>query len=337
MKKFILLAALTISAVISGRTSISSVQQIKEPIRLNEAKSSTLISLGQVKTKGSNLNVRAKPSTSSSLIGKLPNNTFLEIYDSSDSWFHVKFSATKKGYVSKNYIEIVSENIKTVKASALNIRSSSSTSSSKIGQLANGSSVGVLSTSNGWSKIVYSGTKTGFVSAEYLIGGDPEETIKKYPALKLNVPSYKQFDERWANLKLGGSTTTFKKSGCTTSALAMTESYRQGKTITPLDYSKTVKYTSGGAIYWPSNYKVDTSSSNYLSKIYDLLKNNKPSVIGLKNKAGKQHYVTIVGYKGGDSLTSSGFLINDPGSSSRTILSEVLASHPNFYKLVSAK
>lgn len=311
--------------------------QEETPVRMVEERAATApIAVGRVKTNGGNLNVRSSASTSSSIVGKLANNTYLEVYSKSSNWYYVGISSTKKGYVSSSYVSIVSENIKSVTASALNIRSSGSTSASKLGQLSKGSKVGVISTTGGWSRIVYSGSKTGYVSSQYLSGGNTS-TSQTYPAVTLKVVSFKQFDSRWGDLKLPGSSTTFRKSGCTTTALAMSESYRQGKTITPLQYSKTVKYTSGGAIYWPSNYKVDTSSSNYLTKIYNLLKADKAPVIGLKTSSGSQHYVTVTGYKGGNTLTASNFTINDPGSSSRTVLSQVLSTHPNFYKLISAK
>ncbi|UKI48949.1 MAG: hypothetical protein L6U99_08965 [Clostridium sp.] len=53
--------------------------------------------------------------------------------------------------------------------------------------------------------------------------------------------------------------------GCAITSLAITESYRQNKTITPDVMLKQLNFTNGGALYWPSNYKSYIGSS-YLNK-----------------------------------------------------------------------
>ena len=111
----------------------------------------------------------------------------------------------------------------------------------------------------------------------------------------------------------------------------MVESYRQGKTITPDAMAKQLRYTSGGSVYWPSHYTVTTSSSGYLSRIYDLLKQGKPVLLGATNRYGSQHWVVIRGFTGG-SLTPANFTIHDPGTYSRTTLQQFLEIYPNFYK-----
>ena len=112
----------------------------------------------------------------------------------------------------------------------------------------------------------------------------------------------------------------------------MMESYRTGTTIYPDAMSKKLSYSSSGNVYWPGNYKAVTSSSGYLSKIYEELKESKPVLFGAKKTSGSQHWVVITGYNGGSTLTASGFSINDPGSSRRTNLQHLLNEYPNFYK-----
>ena len=91
-------------------------------------------------------------------------------------------------------------------------------------------------------------------------------------------------------------------------------------------------YTKGGAVYWPDHYQSDTSS-DYLSVILQNLKNGKPTIVGAKNSSGKAHWVVVTGYDGGEKLSASGFSINDPGSGSRSRLSDLFADYPSFYKL----
>ena len=96
--------------------------------------------------------------------------------------------------------------------------------------------------------------------------------------------------------------------------------------------SKKLSYSSTGNLYWPSDYTVVTSSTGYLNKIYQKLKEGKPVLLGAKNSSGTQHWVVITGFTGGNSLTASGFTINDPGPKYRTNLQQFLNEYPTFYK-----
>ena len=69
----------------------------------------------------------------------------------------------------------------------------------------------------------------------------------------------------------------------------------------------------------------------YLSKILSLLKQGKPVLLGAKNSSGGQHWVVVTGYTGAG-LTESSFIINDPGSETRTNLQQFFNSFPNLYK-----
>ena len=122
------------------------------------------------------------------------------------------------------------------------------------------------------------------------------------------------------------------KIGCATTAIAMMESYRTGTTIYPSAMVKKLSYTASGSVYWPSHYTAVTSSSGYLNTIYSQLKSGKPVLIGAKNSYGGQHWVVVTGFNGGNSLTTSAFMINDPGSSTRSTLAQFFSDYPYFYK-----
>lgn len=276
------------------------------------------------------INVRKEASTSSSILKTLGNGRYLTLISLSGDWWRVEYQKDEYGYCHKNYITVVSKDVKTVNASTLNIRENAGTGYSIIGTLKKGDIVIVISTSNGWSRVLHSGNKVGFVSSKYLSNTDTPST--NYKAISLNVPSFKQTDSRWANVKIGSSGKTISKIGCATTAIAMMESYRTGTTIYPDAMSKKLKYTSSGSVYWPSNYTSVTSSSNYLSKIYTQLQNGKPVLFGAKNSYGSQHWVVITSYKGGDVLSASNFTVNDPGSKTRVTLQQFLNAYPKFYK-----
>lgn len=286
---------------------------------------------GAVNITSGTLNVRARNSTGSAVVASLKKHSFVTLISKSGSWWKVEYSDDRYGYVYSDYIRTMSSQPMTVSISSgsLNVRSGPSTTYAKTGSLSKGETALVLSTSGEWKRILYHGTKTGYVSAKYL---QTSSSGTVYDAVSLNVPDYKQTDPRWANTAIGSSGKTIEKIGCATTAIAMMQSYRTGTTIYPDAMSKKLSYSSSGNVYWPSDYIVVTSSSGYLSKIYELLKQGKPVLFGAKNSYGGQHWVVITGYKGANTLSASDFIINDPGSQTRTTLGQLLNSYPVFYK-----
>lgn len=290
---------------------------------------------GKVTTSSTALNVRSGPSNTSTVKAKLSKDSYVTLISKNGNYWRVQYSASGYGYCHSDYVKTASTKVRTVKTTSgrLRVRSSASSSSTVKDYLSSGTQVTVLSTSGSFSRILYNGTKRGYVSSSYLT----TETVtpdSSYKAFKLSVPSYKQTDSRWANVTLGSSGQTISKIGCATTAIAMLESYRTGTTIYPNAMAKKLSYTSGGAVYWPSHYTIITSSNGYLSKIYNLLKAGKPVLIGAKKSNGSQHYVVITGVKATTTLTTSSFYINDPGSNTRTTLNQFFAAYPNFYKMM---
>ena len=113
------------------------------------------------------LNVRSGSSTSYSVVGKLNKGEEVEILSSNNGWYEVKYDNNKTGWSCDDYIV---KNIKsgTVTATLLNIRSGASTSCSVVGNLSKGEKVEILSSSNGWHEIKYSGNNTGWVCDDYI-------------------------------------------------------------------------------------------------------------------------------------------------------------------------
>ena len=283
---------------------------------------------GVVSVSSGGLNVRSGASTSSAVVGTLSKGSYVTLLEKSGSWWKVEYANGKYGYCHGDYITSVSGSGAAVKlnSGSLNVRSGAGTSYAKTGSLSNGAQVVVLSQSGGWSRIVYHGTKTGYVSSQYLSTGSTSGG-----GVSLNVPSFKQTDSRWANTYIGSSGKTMAQIGCATTAIAMMESYRTGTTIYPNAMAKKLSYTSGGSVYWPSHYKTVTSSSGYLSGIRSQIAAGKPVLFGAKNSHGGQHWVVITGYSGSGTAASD-FTIHDPGSNSRTNLGQFLSAYPTFYK-----
>ena len=300
-------------------------------IPINSYGATTTSQAGIVSVSSGKLNVRKSASTSSTVLTSLNKGSYITLISQSGNWYYVEYADGKYGYCHKDYIKLDSGKTATVKtnSTSLNVRSGGGTSYTVIDSVPKGEIVIILSTENGWSKILYNGTKTGFVSSQYL---STSTTSTNYSRVSLGVPSFKQTDSRWANVKIGTSGKTIAQIGCVTTAIAMIESYRTGTTIYPDAMSKKLSYNSSGSVYWPSDYKVVTSSSGYLSKIHEKLKEGTPILFGAKKSSGNQHWVVITGYNGGETLTASGFTINDPGTGRRTNLQHLLNEYPTFYK-----
>ena len=281
---------------------------------------------GIVSVSGGWLNIRSAPSATSSKLGSLQKGSYIVLISRSGDWWKVEYGKGKFGYCHGDYIRQVSSDAVKVDVSngSLNVRSGAGTDHGKIGSLYKGEVVVKLSSSGGWTKVLYSGNKVGYVSSQYLSSG--------YVAVNNSVPSMKQMDTRWADKVIGTSGKTFSQIGCATTAIAMVESFRRGYTIYPDYMEQELRYTPSGNVYWPSDYVAITDDTAPYQHIYDILKQGKVVLFGARNQFGTQHWVVITGFKGGNALTPAGFTIHDPGTYSRTDLKQFLDVYPIFYK-----
>ena len=286
---------------------------------------------GTVKISSGWLNVRSGPSTSAGTVAQLQKGSYVTLISKSDGWWKVEYGQGTVGYCHGDYITVAGGTQSTVatQSGSLNVRSGAGTSYSRIGSLAKGEQVIVLSSANGWSRVVFHGSKTGYVSSQYLSGG--------YQKISINVPNLKQMDARWADKPVGDSGKPFSQIGCATTAIAMVESHRRGYTIYPDVMASQLRYTPSGSVYWPSDYIPVAQSSGYLQRIYRELLEGRVVLFGARNASGKQHWVVITGFAGGTQLTPSGFSIQDPGSNSRGNLQQLLNEYPTFYKFFCYK
>ena len=278
---------------------------------------------GAVTTSASQLNVRSAPSTSGPVVASLKKGSYITLLSKSGSWWRVQYGPNHYGYCHADYITPIAGIATSVTADSLNVRTGPGKSHAVTGYLKRGESVIVLSTANGWSRILYHGTKTGYASAQYL--------SQTFPSVSLWVPNLKQMDSRWAQVPIGQTGKTMAQIGCATTAIAMVESHRRGYTIYPDAMTRELTYTPGGSVYWPSHYTTVNGSKD-LSAIYTRLRQGKPVLLGVLNPEGSQHWVVVTGYTGGTTLSPDRFTIQDPGTYHRTNLQQLLALYPTFYK-----
>jgi mannosyl-glycoprotein endo-beta-N-acetylglucosaminidase len=126
---------------------------------------------------GSNLNVRSKPSTSGSVIGKLTRGTQVSVLSESNGWSQIKVNG-KTGYVNSQFLSAKNENNKEKTApitkyvnhssvSGITMHSKPSTQASVILHIASGVPVLVYSEENGWAKIEVYGAE-GYIQSKFL-------------------------------------------------------------------------------------------------------------------------------------------------------------------------
>ncbi|WP_438617153.1 SH3 domain-containing protein, partial [Paraclostridium sp.] len=130
------------------------------------------------------LNVRSGPSTEHSVVFSVKKNDKVTILQSENGWYKISAANGKEGWASSEYI---SKNIddnaqlsdkKVVNADSLNMRSGASTSYRVIAKLSKGTTVEIISESNGWSKIKHDG-RIGYVSSEFLSNIDDNSSNEK--------------------------------------------------------------------------------------------------------------------------------------------------------------
>lgn len=283
---------------------------------------------GKVTTETAHLNVRAAASADSAIRAKLDPGQWVTILSEHGSWYLVQYAAKETGYVSAAYLKPKAGSrfaYVNTGSSNLNVRRNGSTDAQIKASLPHGSRVAIIEEANGWATILFDGTRKGYVASRYLSASAADP---KQPAL--NVPYYLQTDSRWKNIRIGNSGGTIGTIGCTTTCLAMAESYRTGTTITPDIMARRLSYSSGGSLYWPSNYTAALAGSDYLTQIRTLLDSGKPVVFGAKKANGTQHWVVVTGYTG---TAKAAFSIHDPATRNRTTLADFLAVYPNVYKI----
>lgn len=124
-----------------------------------------------------NLNVRAKASTSSKVVGQMKRGAAGTILSKSKEWTKIK-SGKVTGYVSNDYIvtgtaaeKFAKANIKqkdvTVTTDILNVREKKSTTSKVLGKVKKGAVYPVQSGTKEWIQIKYLG-KNGYLSRDYV-------------------------------------------------------------------------------------------------------------------------------------------------------------------------
>ena len=146
---------------ITPRVKIAAVRLCAVSLSLSALIGSALAAPGTVITQGG-LRLRSSANTSSQAIATLTPGSKAEVLEALVGWYRVEANG-KTGYVSSEYLSVTG----TVSASSLNVRSSPSTSGSKVTTLSSGAQVTLLESLDGWFRVDANG-KTGYVASQYI-------------------------------------------------------------------------------------------------------------------------------------------------------------------------
>ena len=127
----------------------------------------------------STVNVRAGAGTNTSKLGTLAHGASVSIVASNGDWYKIEYG-TGYGYVLKSYVQLTSGSsgsssggssssgtTRATTTKSVNLRSTGSTSGTKLGTYPAGTKVTVLSKGSAWSQVSVSG-KTGYMKNDYL-------------------------------------------------------------------------------------------------------------------------------------------------------------------------
>lgn len=120
------------------------------------------------------LNVRSNADTKSTSIGKMGNGETLVITGKDGEWYQINYYG-KTGYVYEKYAEIKGDILFRTTTENLNLRKTMNTSSEVLGVIPKNTTVKVLSSSNGWSRVYYNG-KFGYCYSSYLVSNTNNNT-----------------------------------------------------------------------------------------------------------------------------------------------------------------
>ena len=123
------------------------------------------------------VNIRSLPSEDGVILGKLYNNFAATILEKSEDWYKVK-SGSVTGYIKGEFLitgeqaeelaKEIGKQVAYITTDTLKVRKEPSTETSVLALIARGDVFVVKEAANDWVQIVYEGSKTGFVSADYV-------------------------------------------------------------------------------------------------------------------------------------------------------------------------
>ena len=147
------------------------------------------------------VNLRKSNNWSAQSITVIKKDEEVSVISQDSLWSYVKYKQ-QNGYIYNSYLKQISNNTGTsttkyVTTDALNVRDAANWSAKKLGVLAKGTNVDVISINNGWAKIKYNGNY-GYISSTYIKAVTTETSDLKIVTESVNLRSEKS----WSSSKI---------------------------------------------------------------------------------------------------------------------------------------
>lgn len=153
------------------------------------------IAWGAATVDASALNIRKGAGTEYDRVTTVVEDERLVVLEkTNDDWWKVNYCG-HEGYVAAEYLkdDLKAENFKptrfegTVTASSARVRQKPSTSAATLATAANGKELTVIGINNGWYKVIYSGSKEGYIRSDLMkITDVAKDSTKKTVSAKYN-------------------------------------------------------------------------------------------------------------------------------------------------------
>lgn len=154
------------------------------------------------------VNVRNQPSTDGTIVGKIYDGSVAQVLATAgenDEWFQIT-SGNVEGYIKAEFfiygedaaavMDAYVTKYAQVKADRLNVRKEPSTESSRIGYIDHGEKVKLVEDCGDWIKILYTNSKEGYVSAEYVLILEEYSYAKTLEEERAEIEARKALEER---------------------------------------------------------------------------------------------------------------------------------------------
>lgn len=194
-----------VMATVSQAESVEmeTIQELEECEKENEYRDLALARVSNY------VNVREEANTESTIVGKIYDGAVAQIQETVDGeegeWFKI-VSGNVEGYIKAEFFlygdaaaEVIDEYVTkyaVVLADRLNVREKPDVESKRMGYIDNGEKVKLLEKDGDWLKVQYTGSKTGYVAAEYVTVSEEFVYAKTLEEEAAEIAARKALEER---------------------------------------------------------------------------------------------------------------------------------------------
>lgn len=194
-----------VMATVSQAESVEmeTIQELEECEKENEYRDLALARVSNY------VNVREEANTESTIVGKIYDGAVAQIQETVDGeegeWFKI-VSGNVEGYIKAEFFlygdaaaEVIDEYVTkyaVVLADRLNVREKPDVESKRMGYIDNGEKVKLLEKDGDWLKVQYTGSKAGYVAAEYVTVSEEFVYAKTLEEEAAEIAARKALEER---------------------------------------------------------------------------------------------------------------------------------------------